>query len=159
MNIVVAGMGYVGLSNAVLLSQKYNVTIVDVVKEKVDMLNRGCSPIVDKEIEEYLAKKNLYLQATMDANNAYKNADIVIVSTPTNYDETLNYFDTSSVDAVVNSVYQVNPSATVVIKSTIPVGYTKKLYAQYPEMNILFSPEFLRENKALYDNLHPSRII
>ena len=159
MNIVVVGMGYVGLSNAVLLSQSHNVTIVDVVKEKVDMFNCGRSPIVDKEIEEYLTTKQLSLKATIDMNSACQNADIVIVATPTNYDETLNYFDTSSVDTVVNSVLQINPAVTVVIKSTVPVGYTKNLYGKYTDKNILFSPEFLRENKALYDNLHPSRII
>lgn len=159
MNIVVVGMGYVGLSNAVLLSQRHNVTVVDIVPEKVAMLNRKISPIADKEIEEYLATRELQLIATTDADNAYRSADIVIVSTPTNYDEIQNCFDTSSVDRVVDAVYQVNPTVTVVVKSTIPVGYTEELYRKHGNKNLLFSPEFLRENKALYDNLYPSRII
>ncbi len=159
MNIVVVGMGYVGLSNAVLLSQNHNVTVVDVVREKVLMLNRRISPIVDNEIEEYLAKKELNLNATTDAYNSYKSADLIIVSTPTNYDEKSNYFDTSSVDQVIEDVFRVNATVTVAIKSTIPVGYTVHLYNKHQKKKLIFSPEFLRENKALYDNLYPSRII
>lgn len=159
MNIVVVGMGYVGLSNAVLLSQNHKVTVVDIVREKVDMLNSRISPIADKEIEEYLSQRELNLCATTDAHNSYKTADFIIVSTPTNYDEKRNFFDTSSVDKVVEEVFHVNPTVTVVIKSTIPVGYTVDLYKKHNNKKLIFSPEFLRENKALYDNLYPSRII
>lgn len=159
MNIVVVGMGYVGLSNAVLLSQNHKVTVVDIVAEKVDMLNKRVSPIADKEIEEYLAQKQLNLVATTDAQASYQAADLIVVSTPTNYDEKRNFFDTSSVDKVVEDVFSINPAVTVVIKSTIPVGYTVDLYQKHNKKKLIFSPEFLRENKALYDNLYPSRII
>ena len=159
MNITVAGTGYVGLSISVLLAQNNNVTAVDIIQSKVDMINNGISPIKDKEIEEYLAKGNLSLTATLDSESAYKNADIVIVSTPTNYDDVKNYFDTSSVEAVISEVISVNPDAVIIIKSTVPVGYTESVIEKFNHKNILFSPEFLREGKALYDNLYPSRII
>ncbi len=159
MKIVVVGTGYVGLSNSVLLSQNNDVKAVDIIQSKVDMINNRKSPIVDKEIEEYLANKDLRLEATTDAVAAYKDADFVIVSTPTNYDEKLNYFDTSSVVSVVEQVRKENPDAFIVIKSTIPVGYTKELREKYNTDHIMFSPEFLREGHALYDNLYPSRII
>ncbi len=159
MNIVVVGMGYVGLSNAVLLSQNHTVTIVDIVEEKVDLLNNKISPIADKEIEEYLSLRKLNLRATTDLYSSCKVADLIIVSTPTNYDEGLNFFDTSSVDKVVEEVFNINPTVTVVIKSTIPVGYTECLYKKCGKKKVIFSPEFLRENKALFDNLYPSRII
>lgn len=159
MNIAVAGTGYVGLSMAVLLAQHNHVTAVDIVPEKVALINNKKSPIVDKEIEEYLATKPLDLTATTDGVTAYKNAELVIISTPTNYDETKNYFDTSSVEAVIEQVLAVNPNAVMIIKSTVPVGYTESVKAKYGVENILFSPEFLREGKALYDNLYPSRII
>lgn len=158
-NIVVAGMGYVGLSLAVLLSQHNKVTAVDVVPEKVELVNKGKSPIQDEYIEKYLAEKELDLMATTDAELAYRNADYVIIATPTNYDSQTKYFDTSSVEAVIKLVKAVNPDAVMVIKSTIPVGFTKMISNQYDCNNILFSPEFLRESKALYDNLYPSRII
>ena len=153
MNIAVAGLGYVGLSMAVLLAQHNKVTAVDVVPEKVDLINNKKSPIADKEIEEY------DLTATTDGNNAYKNADFVIIATPTNYDETKNYFDTSSVESVIRQVIAINPNATMVVKSTVPVGFTEQIRKEYGDINILFSPEFLREGRALYDNLYPSRII
>ena len=159
MKIAIAGTGYVGLSNAVLLSQKHEVTAVDVVESKVKLINEKESPIADREIEEYLADKKLNLVATVDAKSAYKNADFVIISTPTNYDDERHFFDTSSVEAVIKLVIECNPNAVIVIKSTIPVGYTKSVIEKYKYTKILFSPEFLREGKALYDNLYPSRII
>lgn len=159
MTIAVAGTGYVGLANAILLAQKNKVYAVDIVKEKVEMINNKKSPIVDKEIIEYLSGHELDLQATTDAELAYKNAEIVIIATPTNYDTEKNYFDTSSIESVIDLVKRVNKDAVIVIKSTIPVGYTVSLQKKYPELTILFSPEFLREGKALLDELYPSRII
>ena len=159
MKIAVAGTGYVGLSNAILLSQHNEVFATDIIQAKVDLINSKKSPIVDKEIEEYLANKKLNLTATTEAKLAYKDADFIIISTPTNYDPEKNYFDTSSVEAVLKLVKEINPEATVVIKSTIPVGYTEKIRAEMGIKNLLFSPEFLREGHALYDNLYPSRIV
>ena len=159
MKIAVAGTGYVGLSNAILLSQHNEVFATDIIQAKVDLINSKKSPIIDKEIEEYLANKKLNLTATTDASLAYKDADFIIISTPTNYDPEKNYFDTSSVEAVLKLVKEINPEATVVIKSTIPVGYTEKIRAEMGIKNLLFSPEFLREGHALYDNLYPSRIV
>ena len=159
MKIAVAGTGYVGLSMAVLLSQHNEVTAVDIVPAKVELINNKKSPIVDKEIEEYLATKELRLMATTDGAAAYKDAELVIISTPTNYDEQKNYFDTSSVEAVIRQVLQVNPDAIMIVKSTVPVGFTESIREKYCCDNILFSPEFLREGRALYDNLYPSRII
>lgn len=159
MTIAVAGTGYVGLSNSILLSQHNKVYAVDIVQEKVDLINSKKSPIVDKEISEYLEEKTLNLEATTDSEKAYKNADFVIISTPTNYDETKNFFDTSSVEAVIDLVQKYNKEAAVIVKSTVPVGYNDMLLEKYPDMNILFSPEFLRECHALYDNLYPSRIV
>ncbi len=159
MNIAVAGTGYVGLSLATLLSQHNHVMAVDIIPEKVDMVNHRKSPIQDDYIEKYLAEKDLDLTATMDAEAAYKDADFVIIATPTNYDSKKNFFDTSSVEAVIKLVMQYNPDAIMVIKSTIPVGYTKSIREKFGTKNIIFSPEFLRESKALYDNLYPSRII
>ncbi|MBP3655897.1 MAG: nucleotide sugar dehydrogenase [Clostridia bacterium] len=157
--IAVAGTGYVGLSMSVLLAQHNDVTAVDIVQEKVDMINRGQSPIADKEIEEYLSGRPLRLTATLDGAAAYRDAEYVVVAAPTNYDSQKNFFDTSAVEAVVSLVMEVNPDAIIVIKSTIPVGYTRSLREKTGCRNILFSPEFLREGRALYDNLYPSRII
>lgn len=159
MNIAVAGTGYVGLSLATLLAQHNHVMAVDIIPEKVDMVNHRKSPIQDDYIERYLVEKDLDLTATMDAKAAYKDADFVIIATPTNYDSRKNFFDTSSVEAVIQLVMQYNPDAIMVIKSTIPVGYTKSVREKFGTKNIIFSPEFLRESKALYDNLYPSRII
>ena len=158
-NIAVAGTGYVGLSLAVLLAQHNHVTAVDVIPEKVDLINNGKSPIQDDYIEKYLAEKKLDLTATLDGAAAYKDAEFVIVAAPTNYDSKLNHFDTSAVEQVIELVLSVNPNAIMVIKSTIPVGYTESVRKKYNTSNIIFSPEFLRESKALYDNLYPSRII
>ncbi|MBR7165202.1 MAG: nucleotide sugar dehydrogenase [Clostridia bacterium] len=159
MKITVAGTGYVGLSMAVLLAQNNEVTAVDIIPEKVEMINNKKSPVADREIEEYLATKQLNLVATTDGASAYKEAEMVIISTPTNYDSNKNYFDTSSVEAVIEQVIEVNPDAVMIIKSTVPVGFTEKTRADHCCDNILFSPEFLREGRALYDNLYPSRII
>ena len=159
MKIAVAGTGYVGLSNAILLAQHNQVYAVDIVQEKVDLINSKKSPIIDKEIQEYLATKKLDLTATTDGAKAYKDADYIIISTPTNYDTEKNYFDTSSIDAVMKIVKECGTKATVVIKSTVPVGYTEKLRKESGYKNMIFSPEFLREGHALYDNLYPSRIV
>ena len=159
MKIAVAGTGYVGLSNSVLLAQNNEVVAVDIIQEKVDMINNKISPISDKEIEYYLANKKLNLVATTDSYKEYKDAEFVIISTPTNYDAEKNYFNTRSIEVVIANVLSINSNATIVIKSTIPVGYTKKVRAMFKTENIIFSPEFLREGRALYDNLYPSRII
>lgn len=159
MKIAVAGTGYVGLSISVLLAQKHQVTAVDIIDEKVNMINSGKSPIIDNVIQDYLQNKKLNLTATTDAQGAYKDADFVVISTPTNYDEKLNFFDTTSVDSVIELVKEVNPNAVIVIKSTVPVGYTEGVIEKYNFPKIMFSPEFLREGNALYDNLYPSRII
>lgn len=159
MKIAVAGTGYVGLSNAVLLAQHNNVVAVDIIQSKVDTINNKKSPIVDKEIEDFLKNKKLDLLATTDAESAYKEVDFIIIATPTNYDPQKNYFDTSSINAVLDIIKKVNSNAVIVIKSTVPVGFTESIRREYPQLKIMFVPEFLREGKALYDNLFPSRII
>ena len=159
MKIAVAGTGYVGLSNAILLAQNNEVVALDVLPEKVELINNRKSPIVDREIETYLAEKELNLKATIEPHEAFEGAEFVIISTPTNYDPDKNFFDTSSVENIIEKVLAINPKAMMIIKSTIPVGYTERIAKEYGITNIMFSPEFLREGRALYDNLYPSRII
>ena len=159
MKIAVAGTGYVGLSNAIILAQHNEVYALDLIQEKVDLINSRKSPIVDAEISLYLQTKDLNLKATLNDEDAYRGADFIIVATPTDYDEEKNYFNTSSVEQVIDRITKIAPAAVIVIKSTVPVGYTETVCRKYPQASFLFSPEFLREGKALYDNLYPSRIV